>query len=386
MLPLATLALEVYKDDPCTLFKIKGEANYNKAEDELNMKMHKAITIIQFKLEGQLIKRHPEFHMDDRLLLDKIDYENKKITLYGQTYDLEDINLPTVDPKDPYKLNEAEQILMEKLQASFLSCSKLQAHVRFLLSKGSLYLVYDNNLLFHGSIPLNADGSFREVKLEGKTYKGKELMDVFDNYVRKAYYLDPGPEKMYATDIIYYLWTGASSPLFGKERMTTFERYFIKDKKSHEEPKTPYYKLYNDEEVVNKIFEEFGLEPEDSHIVNGHVPVKQKKGESPIKCGGKLLIIDGGFSRAYQSTTGIAGYTLISNSYGLKLVFHEPFTSTEDAIRTGSDIHSEIFVVEKVTKRQVVADTDTGKLLKEQIRDLEELLAAYRSGELRERE
>ncbi|WP_434309311.1 fructose-1,6-bisphosphatase [Hominifimenecus sp. rT4P-3] len=387
LIPLMRFALEYYGDDDCSCFKVKYDPKtYDETDLPTDTKMHKAVAILQFKLEGQLIKRHPEFCMDDRLLLDKIDYENKKLTIYGQTYDLDDVSLPTVDPKDPYKLTEAEEILMEKLQASFLSCSKLQAHVRFLLSKGSLYLVYDNNLLFHGSIPLNADGSFREVTLEGKTYKGKALMDMFDNYVRKAYYLSPSPEKLYATDIIYYLWTGASSPLFGKERMTTFERYFIKDKAAHEEPKTPYYKLYNDEAVVNHIFEEFGLEPEDSHIVNGHVPVKQKKGESPIKCGGKLLLIDGGFSRAYQSTTGIAGYTLISNSYGLKLVYHEPFTSTEDAIRTGSDIHSEIFVVEKVTKRQTVSDTDNGKRLKEQISDLEKLLAAYRSGELRERE
>ncbi len=387
LIPLMRFALDTYGDDDCACFKVKYDpATYDETNLSTDTKMHKAVAILQFKLEGQLIKRHPEFQLDDRLLLDKIDYEHKKITLYGNTYSLDDVYLPTVDPKDPYKLSEAEQFLIEKLQASFLSCSKLQSHVRFLLSKGSLYLIYDSNLLFHGSIPLNEDGSFRQVTLEGNTYRGKKLMDVLDNYVRKAYYQGPGPEKDYATDVIYYLWTGASSPLFGKERMTTFERYLIQDKKAHEEPKTPYYKLYNREEVVDRIFEEFGLDPAVSHIINGHVPVKQKKGESPIKCGGKLLVIDGGFSRAYQSTTGIAGYTLISNSYGLKLVYHEPFTSTEDAIRTGKDIHSEIFVVEEVTKRQLVNDTDTGKLLRDQIADLEKLLAAYRSGELRERE
>ena len=211
-------------------------------------------------------------------------------------------------------------------------------------------------------------------------------MDVMDNYVRKGYYLPPGDEKCYATDLIYFLWTNEASPLFGKERMTTFERYFIKDKRAHEEPKTPYYRLYNDETIVNQILEEFNLPTDVAHIVNGHVPVKQKKGESPIKCGGKLLIIDGGFSRAYQSTTGIAGYTLISNSYGFKLVYHEPFTSTEEAIRTGSDIHSEILVVEEVTRRQTVNDTDTGRVLRQQIRELEALLAAYRTGKIRERE
>lgn len=387
LIPLMKFAMEHYSNDPCSCFKIKFDADtYDTNDLAIDMKMHKAMAIIQFKLEGQLIKRHPEFEMDDRLVLDKIDYENKKITLYGNTYDMEDVYLPTVDPADPYKLTDAEAQLMDRLQTAFMHCGRLQSHVRFLLGKGSLYLIYNSNLLFHGSIPLNEDGTFRQVTLEGKTYQGKELMDTLDNYVRRGYYLQNGPEKDYATDLIYFLWTGASSPLFGKERMTTFERYFIKDKASHEEPKTPYYRLYNNEEIVNMIMEEFGLSPEESHIVNGHVPVKQKKGESPIKCGGKLLIIDGGFSRAYQSTTGIAGYTLISNSYGLKMVYHEPFTSTEAAIQSGSDIHSETFVVETVRKRQLVSETDTGIELKKQVQELEALLAAYRSGEIREKE
>ena len=387
LIPLMKFAMDIYKDDPCTCFKIKYDPEtYDMSNLPLDMKMHKAVAILQFKLEGQLIKRHPEFHMDDRLLLDKIDYENKKITLYGETYDMEDVYLPTVDPKDPYKLTPEEEALIKHIQGGFRNCERLQRHVRFLLSKGSLYLVYNNTLLFHGSIPLNEDGSFRSVELEGKSYKGRELMDVMDNYVRKGYYLPPGDEKCYATDLIYFLWTNEASPLFGKERMTTFERYFIKDKRAHEEPKTPYYRLYNNETIVNQILEEFNLPTDVAHIVNGHVPVKQKKGESPIKCGGKLLIIDGGFSRAYQSTTGIAGYTLISNSYGFKLVYHEPFTSTEEAIRTGSDIHSEILVVEEVTRRQTVNDTDTGRVLRQQIRELEALLAAYRTGKIRERE
>lgn len=387
LIPLMKFAMEYYTEDPCECFKIKYNPDtYDLSDLPLDMKMHKAVAVLQFKLEGQFVMRHPEFHMEDRLLLDKIDYENKKITLYGNTYDLEDVNFPTIDPKDPYKLSEAEQQLMDHLIASFMGCERLQKHVRFLLSHGSLYLVYNNNLLFHGSIPMNEDGSFREVTLEGKTCKGRALMDLLDNYVRRAYYAHPGAEKNYATDILYFLWTHPDSPLFGKLRMTTFERYVIKDKKAHEEPKTPYYKLYNEEEIINSIFDEFDLPHDESHIINGHVPVKQKKGESPVHCNGKLLIIDGGFSRAYQATTGIAGYTLISDSYGLRLVYHEPFTSTEDAIRTGSDIHSETYLVQKVTRRQMVGDTDTGEALREQIRDLEALLAAYRSGELRERE
>ena len=387
LIPLIKFAMDIYGDDDCECFKVKYDPEtYELSDLPSDMKMHKAVAVLQFKLEGQMIKRHPEFQMEDRLLLEKVDYLNKKIHLYGQDYDLEDVSFPTIDPADPYKLSEAEENLMERLRSAFLGCSKLQAHVRFLLSKGSLYLIHNSNLLFHGSIPMNADGSFRSVTLEGKTYQGRALMDILDNYVRRGYYLDPGPEKDYATDIIYFLWTNAASPLFGKERMTTFERYLIKDKKAHEEPKAPYYKLYNNEEIINQIFDEFDLKHEKSHIINGHVPVKQKKGESPIKCGGKLLVIDGGFSRAYQSTTGIAGYTLIANSLGLRLVYHEPFTSTEAAIQSGSDIRSETFVVEAVTKRQLVKETDNGKILMDQIRDLEALLSAYRSGELRERE
>ena len=349
-------------------------------------RMHKAVTVMMLKLEAQVIARNPDFDLQGRDFLNHIDFAAGTVDYFGTTYPLLDCDFPTVDPANPAALTADEEKIAAELVRSFAESERLQRHVRFLLSKGSLYLVYNNTLLFHGSIPLNEDGSFRSVELEGKSYKGRELMDVMDNYVRKGYYLPPGDEKCYATDLIYFLWTNEASPLFGKERMTTFERYFIKDKRAHEEPKTPYYRLYNDEAIVNQILEEFDLPTDVAHIVNGHVPVKQKKGESPIKCGGKLLIIDGGFSRAYQSTTGIAGYTLISNSYGFKLVYHEPFTSTEEAIRTGSDIHSEILVVEEVTRRQTVNDTDTGRVLRQQIRELEALLAAYRTGKIRERE
>lgn len=387
LIPLMRLAMSEYANDPCTCFNVKyDEKTYDITNLPVDTKMHKAIAIIQFKLEGQLIKRHPEFHMEDRLLLDKINYEKKTIMCYGKEYPMEDTFFPTVDPKDPYALSESETLVMEHLRHSFMHSEKLQRHIRFLLNKGSLYLTYNSNLLFHGSVPLTENGELQSVTLEGKSYKGKALMDVLDNYVRLGYYRPAGPEKDYATDIIYFLWIHPYSPLFGKYKMTTFERYFIKDKATHEEPKTPYYKLYNDEKVINKIFDEFGLDHEKSHIINGHVPVKQIKGESPVKCGGKLLLIDGGFSRAYQKTTGIAGYTLISNSYGLKLVYHEPFTSTEDAIRTGSDVRSETYLVEEVGHRQSVRETDNGTRIRQRLAELKALLAAYRSGEIREKE
>ena len=324
--------------------------------------------------------------MDDRLLLDKINFEDKTVTVNGETYPMLDCDFPTIDPKDPYRLNEDEANVIEKLRAEFIDCHKLQKHARFLINKGSLYLIYNSTLMYHGSIPMNDDGSFREVQVGSKFYKGRALLDKLDGCVRKAYYLEPGPERDKAADTMWFLWTNEASPLFGKKKMATFERYFIADKKTHEEPKTPYYKLYDNEEIINSIFEEFGLDPDSSQIINGHVPVKQKKGETPVKCGGKLFIIDGGFSRAYQSTTGIAGYTLISDSYGFRLVYHDPFTSREDAIRTGSDIKSSMFIEKKSNRRLAVADTDTGARIRAQIAELEELLQAYRDGDIRELE
>ncbi len=387
LIPLMRFAMDAYKDDPCSCFGLKyDEKTYDINDLEQDIKMHKAIAVIQFKLEGQLIKRHPEWHMEDRLLLDKIDWERGVINCYGKEYPMKEMGFPTVDPKDPYALTAEEEDVMLHLQKSFMNSERLQRHVRFLLNRGRLYLIYNQNLLFHGSIPLTEEGELAEVPLGDKCYKGREVMDVLDNYVRKGYYLPAGPDKDYATDVIYFLWTHPLSPLFGKYKMTTFERYFIEDKETHNEPKTPYYKLYNNEEVIKRIFDEFDLDWEESHIINGHVPVKQKKGESPIKCGGKLLMIDGGFSRAYQKTTGIAGYTLISNSYGLKLVYHEPFTSKEDAIRNGSDIHSETMVVEGVRKRKSVRDTEHGTRIRMQLKDLKALLECYRSGLIPEKE
>jgi fructose-1,6-bisphosphatase-3 len=387
LIPLLRLAMKYYSNTDCSVFKIKYDKDYyDLSALPLDMMMHKAIAVLQFKLEGTVIRRHPEYHMDDRLLLDKINYEDKTVTINGETYPMLDCDFPTIDPKDPYRLNEDEAIVIEKLRTEFINCHKLQKHARFLISKGSLYLIYNSTLMYHGSIPMNEDGSFREVQVGSKTYKGRALLDKLDGCVRKAYYLEPGPERDRASDTMWYLWTHEASPLFGKKKMATFERYFIADKKTHEEPKSPYYTHYNNEDIINSIFLEFGLDPENSQIINGHVPVKQKIGETPVKCGGKLFIIDGGFSRAYQSTTGIAGYTLISDSYGFRLVYHDPFTSREDAIRTGSDIKSSMFIEKKSNRRLAVADTDTGARIRAQIAELEELLQAYRDGDIRELE
>ena len=379
MLPLATLALEVYKDDPCTLFKIKGEANYNKAEDELNMKMHKAITIIQFKLEGQLIARRKSFAMEERRLLDKIDYEKGTILLDGETYPMLDTNFPTIDPKNPYKLTEMEKNVIERLQSAFEQCEKLQQHMNLLLNKGSLYKVFNNNLLYHGCLPMDENGKFVKVNIYGKNYSGKALYDILEMYVRKAFFAIDDTEREKGRDILWFIWSNRNSPLFGKDKMATFERYFLADPATHVEKKNPYYSKQNDEKVMNRILREFGL-GSDGHIVNGHVPVLQCAGESPVKCGGKVLVIDGGFSKAYQAKTGIAGYTLIYNSYGMMLVAHKPFTSAEEAIANETDIHSERIMVEMAPHRMHVGDTDNGKALKERIEELEELLAAYRSG------
>ena len=384
MLPLATFAMETYGDDPCTEFHSKGGPSIDQIQATMNEKMHKAISIIQFKLEGQLIKRRRSFDMDDRLLLDKIDYEKGTIRIDGKEYELLDKNFPTVDPKDPYKLSPIEKMIMDKLQTAFMHCDKLHSHMNFLLNKGSLYLVYNNNLLYHGCMPLDENGKLLSVNIYGKKYAGKKLYQELEAHVRKAFFAVDEKERDKGRDILWYIWSGPKSPLFGKTKMATFERYFLAEKETHEEKKNPYYKLIDNEAVMDNILREFGL-GKHAHIVNGHVPVKQKKGESPVKCGGKVLVIDGGFSKAYQGTTGIAGYTLIYNSYGMRLVAHKPFTSTEDAIDRETDIHSEKISVMLAPHRMYVADTDTGKKLQERIEELKELLTAYRSGLIAER-
>ena len=381
LIPLATFAMEVYKDTDCSAFSIKYNTDYDTKDLSLDMKMHKAISIIQFKLEGQIIMRRPEFGMQDRLLLDKIDYENKTVEINGQKYAMRDVDFPTINKERPYELSPEEEQLMERITHAFLKCEKLQRHVRFLFSKGSLYKVHNSNLLYHGCMPMDENGNFNKVRIFGKEYSGKALYDALENYARKGYYSPVNSqEKLKGQDIIWYIWEGPNSPVFGKDKMATFERYFVEDKGTHAEHKNCYYSLLDNEEVINHILEEFGLNEGNSHIVNGHVPVELKKGETPIKCGGKLLIIDGGFSKAYQGKTGIAGYTLVVNSYGMRLVAHEPFESMESAILHESDIFSDSITVETSIRRQKIADTDMGMELKELIHQLEELLQAYRDG------
>lgn len=385
LLPLATWALEVYGDDPCTCFALKGSQPLSPSEAELNIKMHKAISIIQFKVEGQLSKARPEFHLEERNLLERIDFERGMVAVDGKEYPLLDTNFPTVDPADPCRLTEEEEQIMDRLAAAFLSCDKLQQHMRFLLSKGSLYKVYNGNLLYHGCVPLNGDGTLKQVELFGKTYKGKALYEALDSCVRQAFVAVDREEMERGRDVCWYIWLHRDSPLFGKDKMATFERYFLAEKETHQENKNPYYHLLEDEDAVCRILKEFGLSPDTGHIINGHVPVKTKNGENPVKCGGRVLVIDGGFSRAYQKETGIAGYTLIFNSYGLILAAHEPFESTEAAIDKESDIHSEIIVVKRAVQRLRVGDTDVGRKLKEKIDDLEMLLAAYHTGRIAEK-
>ncbi|MBQ9607532.1 MAG: fructose-1,6-bisphosphatase [Lachnospiraceae bacterium] len=387
LIPLVTFAMETYKDSDCAPFAIRPGEEYNRHDMNMDEMVHKAVFVIQMKLEGQLIKRHPEFEMDDRLVLSMIDYDNGTIELYGKTYPLKCCDFPTIDPTDPYKLTPEEEEVVERLKTAFMHSEKLQKHVRFLYSKGSMYRVYNGNLLYHGCVPMDENGSFMSMKIDGKEYAGKALYDMLETYARKAYSSTKDQaEKQKGQDYMYYIWTGAKSPVFGKDRMATFESYMIEDKETHKENKNPYYNLRDNEEVVDSILKEFGLEDvEDAHIVNGHVPVELKKGESPVLCGGKLFIIDGGFSKAYQSKTGIAGYTLVYNSHGLRLVAHEPFTSAEDAIRNETDIVSDSEIIESKNERILVEDTDTGRELREQIAELAVLLSAYEDGTIPER-
>ena len=386
LIPLATFAMETYADVNCDNFPIKYNKDYNTKDLSLDMKMHKAIAMMQFKLEGALIMRRPEFHMEDRLLLDKIDYEKKSITIDGKTYSMKDIEFPTVNPEDPYALSPEEEQVMERLRQAVLKCDKLQKHVRFLFSHGGLYKVYNSNLLYHGCMPMDEDGNFNALTIDRERYSGKALYDILDQYARKGYYSKHNPAEMQrGQDMIWYIWEGPNSPVFGKDKMATFERYFIEEKETHTETKNSYYKLLDNEDIINKILSEFGLDSKHSHIVNGHVPVELKKGESPIKCGGKLLIIDGGFSKAYQGKTGIAGYTLVANSHGMRLVAHEPFESVESAILHETDIFSDSVILETSNSRISVADTDGGAEIKETIHQLEVLLQAYRDGTIIER-
>jgi len=388
LLPLASFALDVYAKDHCERFvpKVADHKQNTAQEIRLMGQMLKAISIIQFKLEGQIIKRRPQYNMDDRLLLEYIDYGKGSITIDKKEYKLLDTNFPTIDPKDPYKLTAEEQTVMEKFGLSFANSEKLQQHVRFLYSKGSIYLIHDGNLLYHGCIAMNDDGSFKSFNVDGQGFAGKAFMDRVDRLARQGYFSTADQEKkQYGMDAMWYLWCGEQSPLFGKAKMTTFERYFIEDKATHEEKRNAYYTLRDQAATIKRILEEFGVDPEKGHVINGHVPVKVKKGERPVKAGGKLIVIDGGFSKAYQKETGIAGYTLISNSFGLLLAAHQPFESMQKAVSEDVDVDTETEIIESFSARMRVKDTDCGKMIKHHIADLQELLNAYRSGWIKEK-
>lgn len=384
--PLAVFAQRFYGDDPCEAFKPKvlDQNKFDPVTSSTAAKMNKAISICQFKVEGQRIMAHPEYHMEHRLLLDKIDYEAGTITLPSGIYPLKENNFPTIDPADPYKFTKDEEDLMNRLEASFVQSEKLQEHIRFLFSHGALYKIVNNNLLFHGCLPMTADGEFEEVTINGVTCKGKQLMDYLDEQVRRAYFTpDESEETGRSGDLMWYLWLGSKSPLFGKDQMTTLERCFIADKATHKEHSVPYYTLIEEEKHCDTIIREFGLDPETAHVLTGHVPVKVKDGKSPIKGGGKLFIIDGGMSKAYQKDTGIAGYTFIYNSRFMALAEHKPYSPLQpDGTQEFHD--PSLRTVALLKKRVLIKDTDSGKELESQVDSLNELINAYRRGDIKE--
>ena len=382
--PLSTFAMETYKNDDCKNFypKVFDELKYTQS-DKLNIaKIHKAITIIQFKLEGQMIKRHPEYNMEDRLLLDKMNLKKKYVTIGGKKYEINDTNFPTLNPDNIYELTKEEKEVMERLCESFKKSPKLNEQIDFLYKKGELYTIFNSNLLFHACIPMTENGEFKEIEFLGTKTKGKEYLDLINDTVNKIWVNKETVEQK-LLDIMWYLWISPDSPFFGKDKMATFESYFVNDKEMSKEIKNPYYTLTYKEEICNKILREFGLDEKKSHIVNGHMPVKAKDGESPIRGNGKLLVIDGGFAKSYQQKTGNAGYILTYNSNGLLLSQNRPFESVEKAISEEKDIMSELIVKKTGITRKCVGDTDIGRKLKEEIRDLKELLKYYESGELK---
>ena len=389
LVPLTTFSIDTYGNDECTVFKPKIETNDNRLTEKkckLIAQMHKAISIIQFKLEGQLYNKHPEWKMDDRKLLDKIDFEKGIVTVDGNTYEMLDMNFPTIDPKHPFELTKEEKEVVDRLCHSFLISDRLQRHINVQLTHGSMYGIYNSNLLYHASVPLNEDGSLHEVSVAGQHVKGVALLERVEQMIRSAYDVgSESEERQIGIDYFWYLWCGPESPLFDKSKMSTFERYFIADKSTHVEEKGWYYKLRDSAAICDYIMDEFGVKGEHRHIINGHVPVKVGKGEKPIKADGRLMVIDGGFAKAYHNTTGIAGYTLVYHSRGFQLVQHAPFTSTEEAILNGTDIQTTTQIVEMMGHREMVADSDKGVELSEQVSDLEKLLMAYRKGIIKER-
>ncbi len=391
LVPLATFAMETYGDTACKEFVPKSSGESMKLDEKtmrLTALMHKAIAVIQFKVEAQLFEKHPHWQMTDRAVLRHIDYTRGVITLDGKEYQLTSNEFPTIDPNNPLELTPEEKMLAKRLRHSFKVSEKLQRHVRLLLQHGCMYAIYNNNLLFHASVPLNDDATLKEVEVfPGQTLSGRKLLHKIGMLVRTAYQKDAEPEEReYAIDYFLYLWCGPDSPLFDKSKMATFERYFIAEKETHKEKKGNYFTLRDNEAVVDSILDAFEVKGENRHIINGHVPVHVANGEKPIKANGKLMVIDGGFSEAYHKETGIAGYTLVYHSRGFQLVQHEPFTSAMDAIRTGRDIKSTTQIIEMSSHRMLVADTDKGVELNKQVADLEELLYAYRHGIIKEAE
>ena len=379
ILPLANFASKAYKDDPCVAFKLKGDPGLSAEEYDLNVKIQKAMAILQFKVEAKLIDENPSFELEDRKLLHLINRDTNTIVIDGIEYKLTDTVFPTVDWEHPYQLTDEEEIVMQSLEEAFIHCEKLQRHIALFLERGSLYKIQNNTLMFHACVPLNADGSLRETNLYGEKLKGRKLFDAVDRYVRAAFTdQDPTAQKKGA-DLLWYLWLGVGSPLFAKSKMATFELYLIAEKEARKEVKNPFYQLYEKEIVVNGIFEDFGMDPATARIVCGHVPVKVKDGEDPIKCDGKVVVIDGGMSAAYQKTTGIAGFTLISDAQGVSLATHKPFAGSKAAIENHIDLQSIVRPITTPERKVLVSQTDEGKDLEELIGDLEQLLATQRA-------
>jgi fructose-1,6-bisphosphatase-3 len=390
LMPLVSLALDVYGHDPCLQFtpRLEDDPLHIDKIDETELlllaRMQKAISIIQFKLEGQIIQRRPHYDMEDRLLLDKIDRDRGTVRIGGREYELIDNEFPTLIENDPYALTEREQNVIERLALSFQTSAALQRHTRFLFSKGGMYRVYNNNLLYHGCISLKPDGSFTEIVMDGRTFNGKSYMNRVERLARQGYFATDPEDRQYGQDVMWYLWSGARSPLYGKDKMATFERYFVRDKETHRERQNPYYSFRDDEQVIRRILDEFGVDQEGGCIINGHVPVKIKKGQSPVKANGKLIIIDGGMAKAYQEVTGIAGFTLIANSRGVLLAEHKPFESAQRAFQENVDMESSTTIIYTYPRRMFVKDTDRGAAIKQRIAALKKLLEAYRKGIIKE--
>jgi fructose-1,6-bisphosphatase III len=384
---LARFAEEVYGEDPCEAFAPSSSRRYDGESfpPELIAKMHKAIALIQFKLEAQIIVRHPEYAMADRLVLDAIDLDAGTVTLYGKVYPLRDARFPTLNGESRAQLSPAEAALMASLVNAFQQSTRLQEHIRFLYAHGNMFQVQDGNLKFHGCVPVDAEGEFLSFPLGGEELAGPALLERFDQLCRAAFVSADPQLRREGLDAMWYLWCGQRSPLYGRERITTFERYFVADKSTHEEPKGPYYNLREQEGFCKKLLAAFGGDPERGHIINGHTPVKLKKGERPVMANGRLLVIDGGMSEAYQKETGIAGYTLISNSHGMFLAAHDAFTSADEMIARGQDVTPQSQPIETFPERMLIAQTDTGRMLRGQLEDLQKLVEAYRAGVLVER-